>query len=49
VEELNALGAGMIGRTIVANRPYISPEDLVDRRILKKADFEAIRAAVTVR
>jgi len=49
VEELNALGAGMIGRRIVENRPYVSPEDLVARRILKKADFEAIKAAVTVR
>ncbi|MGU3468180.1 helix-hairpin-helix domain-containing protein [Methylobacterium sp. C33D] len=49
VEELNALGAGMIGRRIVAFRPYGSPEDLVTRRVLKKADYEAIRAAVAVR
>ncbi|XYD12262.1 helix-hairpin-helix domain-containing protein (plasmid) [Methylobacterium sp. NMS12] len=49
VEELNALGAGMIGRRIIAFRPYGSPEDLVTRRVLKKADYEAIKAAVAVR
>jgi len=49
VEELNALGAGMIGRRIIVNRPYTSPEDLVSKRILKRADFEIIKAAVTVR
>ncbi|MBP2498798.1 DNA uptake protein ComE-like DNA-binding protein [Methylobacterium sp. PvP062] len=49
VEELNALGAGMIGRRIIAFRPYASPEDLVTRRVLKKADYEAIKAAVAVR
>ncbi|WP_418291999.1 ComEA family DNA-binding protein [Methylobacterium durans] len=49
VEELNALGAGMIGRRIVAFRPYSSPEDLVNRRVLKKSDFEVIKTAITVR
>ncbi|WP_336490356.1 helix-hairpin-helix domain-containing protein [Methylobacterium nigriterrae] len=49
VEELNALGAGMIGRRIVAFRPYASPEDLVNRRVLKKSDFEIIKASVMVR
>jgi hypothetical protein len=49
VEALNALGAGMIGRRIIAFRPYASPEDLVSRRVLKKADYELIKAAVSVR
>nr|WP_043747769.1 helix-hairpin-helix domain-containing protein [Methylobacterium nodulans] len=49
VEELNALGAGMIGRRIIAFRPYASPEDLVTKRVLKRADYEIIKAAVVVR
>ncbi|GLS65379.1 hypothetical protein GCM10007888_37610 [Methylobacterium oxalidis] len=49
VEELNALGAGMIGRRIIAFRPYASPEDLVNRRVLKRSDFEVIKTAITVR
>nr|WP_236960776.1 hypothetical protein [Methylobacterium durans] len=39
----------MIGRRIVAFRPYSSPENLVNRRVLKKSDFEIIKAAVAVR
>ncbi len=49
VEELNALGAGMIGRRIIAFRPCASPEDLVTKRVLKRSDFEIIKAAVTAR
>ncbi|WP_244424632.1 hypothetical protein [Methylobacterium nodulans] len=49
MEELNALGAGMIGRRIIAFRPYASPEDLVTKRVLKRADYEIIKAAVVVR
>ena len=49
IEQLNALGAGMIGKRIVEFRPYPMPEDLVTRRVLKKSDYEAIRSAVTVR
>lgn len=49
VEQLNALGAGMIGKRIIEFRPYATPEDLVARRVLKKSDYEAIRSAVTVR
>jgi hypothetical protein len=49
VEQLNALGAGMIGRRIIEFRPYASPEDLVTRRVLKRADYETIKAAVTAR
>ncbi|UMY20187.1 hypothetical protein MMB17_18255 [Methylobacterium organophilum] len=39
----------MIGRVIVAGRPYASPDDLVTRRILTRRDFETIRPHVTVR
>lgn len=49
VEQLNALGAGMIGKRIVEFRPYAMPEDLVTRRVLKKSDYDAIWPAVTVR
>ena len=49
LEELNSLGAGMIGRTIIYGRPYRSPEDLLDRRLLNARDFERIRTRVTVR
>jgi DNA uptake protein ComE-like DNA-binding protein len=49
VDQLNALGAGMIGKRIVEFRPYATPEDLVTRRVLKKSDYETIRSAITVR
>lgn len=49
VEALNALGAGMIGKTIVANRPYASPDDLVTRRVLKRQDYETIKPRVVAR
>ncbi|GEP08972.1 helix-hairpin-helix domain-containing protein [Methylobacterium gnaphalii] len=49
VETLNTLGAGMIGKTIVANRPYASPEDLVTRRVLKRQDYEIIKPHVVAR
>ncbi|MBB3900865.1 helix-hairpin-helix domain-containing protein [Methylobacterium brachythecii] len=49
IEALNALGAGMIGKTIVANRPYASPEDLVTRRVLKRQDYETIKPRVVAR
>jgi hypothetical protein len=48
LEQLNGLGAGMIGRTIVRGRPYGAPGELVDRRILTRADFERIRDRVSV-
>ncbi len=47
--ELNSLGAGMIGRTIIYGRPYASPEDLLERRLLNARDFARIRGRVTVR
>ena len=49
IEELNSLGAGMIGRAIAYGRPYSSPEDLVERRILTSRAFARIKTRVTVR
>ncbi|GEP00860.1 helix-hairpin-helix domain-containing protein [Methylobacterium haplocladii] len=49
VEALNTLGAGMIGKTIVANRPYTSPDDLITRRVLKRQDYETIKPRVVAR
>lgn len=50
LEELNRLpGVGLIGRAIMSGRPYRSPEDLLDRRILNRRDFARIRSYVTVR
>lgn len=49
VQNLNLLGAGRIGRRIAAFRPYASPEELVSKRVLRRAHFERIKAAVTVR
>ncbi len=49
VEALNGLnGAGMIGRTIVRNRPYSSPEDLLKKRILSRSAYERIKDQITV-
>lgn len=49
VEQLNGLGAGMIGKRIIEFRPYTAPEDLLTRRVLKRADYDTIRNAITVR
>jgi len=49
VEQLNALGAGMIGKRILEFRPYASTAELLTRRVLKRADYETIKGAVTVR
>jgi DNA uptake protein ComE-like DNA-binding protein len=43
VTDLNGLGGGMIGRAIIAGRPYRTPEDLLAKRILNKATFARIR------
>ncbi len=43
VADLNGLGGGMIGRAIIAGRPYSSPEELVAKRVLNKATFARIR------
>lgn len=49
VEQLNALGAGMIGKRIIEFRPYTSPDELLSRRVLKRADYDTIKSSVTVR
>jgi hypothetical protein len=49
LEALNGLGAGMIGKTIIANRPYASPDELVSRRVLKRQDYEIIKPRVVAR
>lgn len=49
VEQLNGLGAGMIGRRIVEFRPYTSPDELLTRRVLKRTDYDTIKNAITVR
>ncbi len=49
VEQLNGLGAGMIGKRIIEFRPYTSPEELLTRRVLKRADYDTIKNAITVR
>lgn len=48
VEQLNALGAGMIGKRIVVFRPYRSPDELLTRRVLKRADYDVIKSLVAV-
>ena len=48
LDELNSLGAGLIGRTIVSGRPYTAAEDLVERRLLNARDFARIRHRLTV-
>ncbi|MET7245843.1 helix-hairpin-helix domain-containing protein, partial [Methylobacterium sp. EM32] len=48
--ELNALrGGGMIGRAIIAKRPYSAPGDLLSKRVLSRATYEKIKDQVTVR
>ncbi|MFE1600237.1 ComEA family DNA-binding protein [Methylobacterium sp. ID0610] len=48
--ELNGLrGGGLIGKAIIAGRPYGSPQDLLSKRILSRTVFERIRDQVTVR
>lgn len=49
LEQLNALGAGMVGKTIIANRPYTAPDDLLAKRVLNRRDFETIKPRVTAR
>ena len=49
VAELNGLGGGMIGKAIVARRPYASPGELLSKRVLSRATYERIKGQVTVR
>ncbi|WP_276315627.1 helix-hairpin-helix domain-containing protein [Salinarimonas soli] len=46
VAELNGLGGGMIGRAIVAGRPYRSAEDLLAKRVLNRATFAQIKGQI---
>ena len=48
IEELNALGGGRIGKAIARRRPYASPEDLLDKRVINRATFARIRDQITV-
>lgn len=48
-EQLNALrGAGLLGRAIVRGRPYRSVDDLVKKKVMRRAVFEKIKDQVTV-
>jgi DNA uptake protein ComE-like DNA-binding protein len=47
VAELNGLGGGMIGRAIVAGRPYRSAEDLVAKRVLTRGTFTQIKGQIS--
>ena len=47
VAELNGLGGGMIGRAIVAGRPYRSAEDLLAKRVLTRGTFAQIKGQVS--
>jgi DNA uptake protein ComE-like DNA-binding protein len=49
VAELNGLGAGMIGRAIVAGRPYSTGEDLLSKRVLNRATYARIKDQVAAR
>lgn len=49
IEELNAIGAGRIGKAIARGRPYASPDDLLAKRVLNRAAFARIKDQVTVR
>ena len=48
VEELNGLGGGRIGRVIVNGRPYRSPDELLQKRVLSRATYEQIRGQIIV-
>ncbi|TNC11444.1 helix-hairpin-helix domain-containing protein [Methylobacterium terricola] len=47
--ELNGLGGGMIGKAIIAKRPYASPGELLSKRVLSRATYEKIKSQVTAR
>ena len=49
IEDLNNLkGAGSLGRAIVRGRPYKSVEDLVNKRVVRRATYEKIKGQITV-
>jgi DNA uptake protein ComE-like DNA-binding protein len=47
--QLDRLGAGRIGRAIIRGRPYADTEDLVDKRVLRRATYERIREKIAAR
>lgn len=48
-EQLNSLrGGGPIGRAIIKGRPYVSTEDLVTKKVLRRSVYEQIKDQVTV-
>ncbi|AWN52763.1 helix-hairpin-helix domain-containing protein [Methylobacterium sp. 17Sr1-1] len=49
VAELNGLGGGMIGKAIIAKRPYASPGELLSKRVLSRATYDKIKGQVTLR
>jgi DNA uptake protein ComE-like DNA-binding protein len=49
LEDLNHLGAGLIGRAIIRGRPYTSTDDLLNKRVLNRAAFDKVRSQVAVR
>lgn len=49
LEQLNSLkGAGALGRAIVKGRPYRSVDDLVKKKVLRRAVYEKIKDQITV-
>ena len=48
VEQLNGLGAAMIGKRVIDFRPYTSPDELLVRRVVKRDNYRLIKAAITV-
>lgn len=50
LDELNSLkGGGTIGRIIVKNRPYQTVDQLLTKRVLKQATYQAVKTQVEVR
>jgi DNA uptake protein ComE-like DNA-binding protein len=45
-DALDRIGAGRVGRTIVAHRPYRSVKDLVNKRVLRMSDYQKVEARV---
>lgn len=47
-DALDHMGAGHVGRAIVAHRPYRSIKDLVSRRVLRTTDYQKIASRISV-
>ena len=48
-EALNMLGGGRIGQTIVQHRPYKSVDELVKKRVLRRAVYDQIKNQIAAR